>query len=119
MHPHPSAERFSIHRDDVSFIGHDLSRPECIVAESDGTLWISDDRGGVTRLDPSGKQEIIGRIPGTPNGIALEPSGQLLIADIGAGAIHRLSRSGEHHTILDRLDAVSYTHLTLPTICSV
>jgi sugar lactone lactonase YvrE len=73
------------------------------VAEPDGTLWISDDRGGVTRLDPSGTQTIIGRITGTPNGIALEPSEQLLIADIGAGAVHRLARSGEHHTIFDRL----------------
>jgi len=103
MRGHPSSEHFSILRDGVGFIGHDLSRPECIVAEPDGTLWISDDRGGVTRLDPSGKQETIGHISGTPNGIALEPSGDLLIADIGAGAIHRLSRSGEHRTILDRL----------------
>jgi sugar lactone lactonase YvrE len=99
-----SSEHFLIRRDEVGFIGHDLSRPECIVAEPNGTLWISDDRCGVTRLDPSGKQERIGRISGTPNGIALEPSGQLLIADIGTGAIHRLSRSGEHCTILDRLD---------------
>jgi len=98
-----SVEHFSVRSEDVSFVGHDLSRPECIVAEPDGTLWISDDRGGVTRLDPSGTQTIVGHIPGTPNGIALEPSGQLLIADIGAGAVHRLARSGEHHTIFDRL----------------
>jgi gluconolactonase len=98
-----SIEPFSIHSEEVTFVGHNLSRPECIVAEPDGTLWISDDRGGVTRLDPSGTQRIIGHIPGTPNGIALESSGQLLVADIGAGAVHRLSRSGEHHTIFDRL----------------
>src|SRR5208282_2984336 len=98
-----SVEHFSVRSEEVSFVGHDLSRPECIVAELDGTLWISDDRGGVTRLDPSGTQTIIGRIPGTPNGIALESSGQLLIADIDAGAVLRLSRGGEHHTILDRL----------------
>lgn len=98
-----NSAQFSIRRNDISFIGRDLSRPECVVAEPDGTLWISDDRGGVTQLDPSGKQEIIGHISGTPNGLALEPSGNLLIADIGIGAIHRLSRSGEHQTILDRL----------------
>jgi sugar lactone lactonase YvrE len=97
------SEHFSISREDIGFVGKDLSRPECIVAEPNGTLWISDNRGGVTRLDPSGAQQTIGRISGTPNGIALEPSGQLLIADIGAGAIHRLWRSGEHHTILDSL----------------
>lgn len=97
------SEQFSISPDEIGFVGKDLSRPECIIAEPNGTLWISDNRGGVTRLDPSGGQETIGKISGTPNGIALEPSGELLIADIGAGAIHRLSRSGEHHTILDSL----------------
>jgi gluconolactonase len=97
------SEQFSIPPDEIGFVGKDLSRPECIIAEPNGTLWISDNRGGVTRLDPSGEQETIGKISGTPNGIALEPSGELLIADIGAGAIHRLSRSGEHHTILDSL----------------
>jgi sugar lactone lactonase YvrE len=101
-----SSERFSISRDDIGFIGRQLSRPECVVAEPDGTLWVSDNRGGVTRLDPSGAQETIGSISGTPNGIALEPSGKLLVADIGIGAIHRLSRSGEHHTILDCLAGV-------------
>jgi sugar lactone lactonase YvrE len=98
-----STERFSIPIEEVGFVGQNLSRPECIVAEPDGTLWISDDRGGVTRLDPTGTQTIIGHIPGTPNGIALESSGQLLIADIGAGAVHRLERGGEHHTLFDRL----------------
>jgi sugar lactone lactonase YvrE len=101
---HLYPDRFSIRRADIGYIGHDLSRPECVLAEPDGTLWTSDDRGGVTRLDPSGQQRTIGRITGMPNGIALEPSGDLLVADIGTGAIHRLARSGEHHTILDRLD---------------
>jgi sugar lactone lactonase YvrE len=104
MRDHPYPDRFSIRREDIGYIGHDLSRPECILAEPNGTLWASDDRGGVTRLDPCGQQRTIGRISGTPNGIALEPSGDLLIADIGTGAIHRLARSGEHHTILDRHD---------------
>jgi sugar lactone lactonase YvrE len=103
MRASPSPEHFLIRPDEVRYVGHDLSRPECIVAESNGTLWVSDDRGGVTRLDPSGRQETIGHIQGTPNGIALEPSGDLLVADIGAGAIHRLSRGGAHHTLLDRL----------------
>jgi sugar lactone lactonase YvrE len=103
MSADPCAETFAIHSEDVRFVGRNLSRPECIIAEPDGTLWISDDRGGVTRLDPSGQQSLIGRIPGTPNGIALEPSGHLLIADIDSGAVHRLSPCGKHHTLVDRL----------------
>jgi sugar lactone lactonase YvrE len=103
MRSHRYPDNFSIRREDIGYVGHDLSRPECILAEPAGTLWASDDRGGVTRLDPSGEQRTLGRIAGTPNGIALEPTGDLLVADIGAGAIHRLSRNGEHHTILDQI----------------
>ena len=32
--------------DEISFVGHDLQRPECILAEPNGDLWIADARGG-------------------------------------------------------------------------
>jgi sugar lactone lactonase YvrE len=99
-----SSRQFSIDAGAITFVGQYLSRPECIVAERDGTLWISDNRGGVTRLDPSGAQQTIGQLRGTPNGLALDADGNLLIADIEAGAVYRLSRSGTHQTILDRID---------------
>ena len=31
----------------IRMVGHDLSRPECILAERDGSLWAADSRGGV------------------------------------------------------------------------
>ena len=96
-------DRFRVPLEAISYLGHDLSRPECIVAEADGTLWISDDRGGVTRLDPAGTQTVVGRIAGTPNGLAMEASGSLLIADISTGAIHRLFRDGRHQTVFDAI----------------
>ena len=50
---------FVIDRSALRFVGHDLQRPECILAEPDGTLWSADARGGVVRLCPDGSQEIV------------------------------------------------------------
>ena len=38
---------FEIDREAIRYIGRGLQRPECILAESDGTLWSADARGGV------------------------------------------------------------------------
>ncbi len=48
----------SIRRRSNSLV-HDLQRPECILAERDGTLWSADARGGVVHIRPDGNQEII------------------------------------------------------------
>jgi sugar lactone lactonase YvrE len=40
-------------------MGHDLQRPECILAERDGTIWTADARGGVMRIDPDGTQTLV------------------------------------------------------------
>ena len=63
----------------VSFSHHGsgLSRPECIIAEPDGTLWVADSRGGVMRIGPDGGQKRIGDIGGLPNGIAMTRDGSL------------------------------------------
>ena len=31
---------FTVDRSAIQYIGHDLQRPECILAEPDGTLWV-------------------------------------------------------------------------------
>ncbi len=43
----------------IRYLGSGLQRPECILAEPDGTLWSADARGGVVRLSPDGTQQII------------------------------------------------------------
>ena len=50
---------FEIDRNTIAFVGHDLQRPECILAEPDGTLWSADARGGVVRIDPDGSQHVV------------------------------------------------------------
>ena len=49
---------FGIDRGALGYVGHDLQRPECILAEPDGALWVADARGGVVRLQ-DGRQDII------------------------------------------------------------
>ena len=34
---------FSIDKPALQYVGHDLQRPECILAEPDGSLWVADD----------------------------------------------------------------------------
>ena len=58
LQPNPILD-FGIDRDSLNYIGCDLQRPECILAEPDGTLWSADARGGVVRLAPNGSQQIV------------------------------------------------------------
>ena len=50
---------FGIDRASIRYTGHDLQRPECILAEPDGTLWSADARGGLVRIAADGSQRII------------------------------------------------------------
>ena len=79
-----------VDRESISLTGTDLRRPECILAEPDGTLWSADARGGVMRIDPDGDAELIAQtvveetapgdvasyvLEGTlPNGLAFAPA---------------------------------------------
>src|SRR5690242_6166531 len=87
-------KEFRLSLSDHTFTGHDLVRPESIIARPDGTLLVSDGRGGVTRIDPDGSQHFIGGPGGEPNGLALLDDDSILIANIGTGGIQKLSPDG-------------------------
>lgn len=95
---------FTLSKTDIGFVGEALSRPECIIAERDGTLWVSDDRGGATRIGRDGSQSTIGSIPGLPNGLALDADGSLLVAEIDHGKFYRLQRDGRHQLLADNAE---------------
>ncbi len=99
-----SIKDFRLDLAQIQFYAHDLSRPESVLAEKDGTLWASDNRGGVTRIDPDGSQQTVGQIGGEPNGLAMDGDGNILIANIGDGKIYKLHRDGSHQVILDEID---------------
>jgi hypothetical protein len=50
---------FEIDPKQLRYIGQDLQRPECILAEPDGTLWSADARGGVVKIGSVGTQKLI------------------------------------------------------------
>ena len=92
----------------IVLVGSDLRRPECVLAEADGTLWAADARGGVMRIDRDGAQTLVGAKRPTqgslPNGLAFAPDGSILIADFGADALERMTRDGKSTTLYTEID---------------
>lgn len=75
--------------------GTGLERPECVLATASGRLYVSDRRGGVMAMDPDGAQRRSGESALVPNGIALQPDGSFLIANLGPdGGVWRLDAQG-------------------------
>lgn len=112
---------WTLERADVRFIGRDLQRPECIIAERDGTLWSADARGGVMRISPSGEQTLVTQVQshdfdlqahperslltGTlPNGLAVAENGDFLIANFGTDRLERMRRDGTTEVLYDSID---------------
>ena len=112
---------FKVDPADIQYIGKDLQRPECILAEPDGTLWSADARGGVVKISPDGSQEIITQTfdgsfmhasddasrftEGTlPNGLAFADNGDILISNFGTDVLELMSRDGQTRLLYDAID---------------
>jgi gluconolactonase len=113
---------FKLDRSTIQFIGKDLQRPECILAERDGTLWAADGRGGIMKIAPDGKQELIlqkglgenvaasfedryvNTMGSLPNGLAFDANGDFLIANFGTDRLEFMKRSGESRIMIDKID---------------
>ncbi|MFL5706821.1 MAG: SMP-30/gluconolactonase/LRE family protein, partial [Ktedonobacteraceae bacterium] len=102
-------KEFRLELSDLTYTGHDLVRPESILAQRDGTLWTSDGRGGVTRIDPDGQQHFLGGLGGEPNGLAMAEDGSIYVANIGTGTIQRLHPDGRAEEFLTEVDGVKVT----------
>lgn len=89
---------------DFTPIGHGLRRPECVIAEPDGTLFISDCPDGILKIAPDGTQSRLGRIDGVPNGHGMDADRNLIVADIENGRLWKISQDGRQEMILDALD---------------
>jgi gluconolactonase len=102
-------KEFRLELSDLTFTGHDLVRPESVLCQADGTLWVSDGRGGVTRIHPDGSQQFFGGMGGEPNGLAMSADGTLYVANIGTGTIQRLRPDGQVEEFLTEVDGVKLT----------
>jgi len=111
---------FGIDKGALGYVGCGLQRPECILAEPDGTLWSADARGGVVRL-ANGSQQLITQthsghfehapseasryLEGTlPNGLAFAQSGDILISNFGTDRLELMSRDGRSKVLADSID---------------
>jgi len=114
---------WAVDRASIRTVGRGLQRPECILAESDGTLWTADARGGVMRIAPDGSQHLIAQtvdggldadgsaerllLNGTlPNGLAFDRDGNIVIANFGTDAIELMTRDGHSRTLYTEIDGV-------------
>lgn len=112
---------FGIDQASIGYIGRDLQRPECILAEPDGTLWSADARGGVVRIAQDGSQAIITQrqseyfeaaqseatryLQGTlPNGLAFARNGDFLISNFGTDRLELMTRDGGSRVLADSIE---------------
>ncbi len=120
MRPNPLLD-FGIDKDRLGYIGHELQRPECILAEPDGVLWVADARGGVARIAADGSQQIVTQkmsghfqdagsealryLHGTlPNGLAFDRNGDFLVSNFGTDRLEAMGRDGSTHVMADTID---------------
>lgn len=111
---------FAIDRGSLHYVGHNLQRPECILAEPDGSLWVADARGGVVRIHGD-EQSIVTQtrsgyfqeagseatryLEGTlPNGLAFARNGDILISNFGTDCLEIMSRDGSSRVLADTID---------------
>lgn len=119
--PNP-LDGFTVEPSAIRYVGEGLQRPECILAEPDGSLWTADARGGVVHIRPDGSQEVIAPRGGAqgfagagsdaerftvgtlPNGIAFAANGDIIISNFGTDRLEVMTRSGEIRVLVDRID---------------
>jgi gluconolactonase len=111
---------FEIDRAAIGYVGQGLQRPECILAEPSGALWVADARGGVARIDGDGQRIITQQrsghfsdagseasryLEGTlPNGLAFARDGQILISNFGTDCLEIMERDGTTRVLADHID---------------
>lgn len=94
-----SLQNFRLDIADLKFLGSNLSRPESVLTTKEGTLWASDNRGGLTRLSSDGAETQVGSFGGEANGLAMDSQGNIYIANIGDGVLYKMSPDGKHEVV--------------------
>jgi gluconolactonase len=95
---------------DCRKFGVGVQRPEDVVVDRDGTVWLSDQRSACARVGPDGVLTRVGQAGGAPNGINMDAQGRIVIANFGGpeqmacGPLQRLDPSnGEVELLCDEI----------------
>jgi sugar lactone lactonase YvrE len=116
-------KNWQVDRAAIRHVGRDLQRPECVLAEKDGTLWAADARGGAMRIAPDGTQRFV--VPqqptdaaspvdfntryvqsqgSLPNGMAFLANGDFIIANWGTDSVEVMTREGRVRRLFDSIE---------------
>lgn len=112
---------FTVDRSQIRYVGSGLQRPECILAERNGSLWAADARGGVVHIRPDGTQRLVTQqaaadfagaasdlerfTKGTlPNGLAFAKNGDIIISNFGTDRLEVMTRDGATSVLVDQID---------------
>jgi len=118
--PNP-LDGFTVNPADIRYVGQGLQRPECILAERNGSLWTADARGGVVHIRPDGSQQLVTQhadthfsqatddiarfVQGTlPNGMAFAPNGDIFISNFGTDRLEVMTRDGQTRVLADTIE---------------
>lgn len=122
----------------ITTTGVGLRRPECVLAERSGDLWVADLRGGVLHIAPDGSQRVIRPSNGggpfapdverpnidgnqgfsMPNGLCFDQHGDFIIANFGTNVVEHLCRDGSWRLMHDRIDGRPLGKTNFPAIDS-
>lgn len=106
----------------ITTTGVGLRRPECVLAEPTGDLWVAD-LGGVLHIRPDGSQALIRPKQGggpfapesglpnidgnqgfsMPNGLCFDRNGDFVIANFGTNVVEHLARDGQWRLMHGRI----------------
>lgn len=105
-------------------IGVGVRRPEDVAVATDGTVWLSDQRGACARLDGDDVPHTLGAAGGAPNGINFDLDGRIVIANFGGpedgrGPLQRLDpATGTVETLVDAIDGRTLWGCNYPLVDS-
>jgi hypothetical protein len=103
--------KLSVTQADLTFLGQDLARPECVVVTASGDVFASDRRGGIARVHEQGPPALVlgrGVDDFLPNGFALLQGRSFMIANLGpSGGVWRMLPDGELVPELLEVDGMS------------
>ncbi len=98
---------------EIEFGEGGLHRPECVLATRAGNLYVSDVRGGISRIAADGERTFFGQAEDPaearfkPNGFAMRPDGSFLFANQGeAGGVFEMCRDGQARPYLLEVDGL-------------
>ena len=108
MHGPNPLDGFEVDRATIQTVGHDLQRPECILAEPDGTQRFigqqADARFGQAKADDDAAVEHKFTTGTLPNGLAFAENGDILISNFGTDRLERMTRDGQTRVLADSID---------------